>query len=359
MERRALTEVHVSDNQKPNPKAVFWRNRSRARTLRFFVPILIGVPVLVALGQQTQQPPPSPPISVDVKLVRISATVRDKHGKIVPTLNQDDFVLHVDGHLQHIDNFVRQSDLPLTLGLLVQTGLSPQQKYEIHSTSEAGYAFLDHMLRGAEDQAFVVPFGRKAELAQGLTSSRPDLQAALQLAETSVSSSERPVKRTLLYDAICLASNEMMKTQQGRKALFVLSNGIDHSSKATLEDAIEAAQRADTSVYSVLTGENLSYGPGGPQGPNGKKVLERISTETGGHPFRIWHGRPVAEIYAQAEEELRNEYVLGFVPTPANTGAGYHMIRLTTKQKGLTVQARDGYYSDQQDPVNKSGRRGP
>lgn len=347
MERRVLTEAHVSDNQKTKPRAAFWRNRGWARTLRFFAPILIGVPVLVALAQQTQQLPPSPKISVEAKLVRISATVRDKHGEIVPTLNQNDFVLQVDGHPQTVVIFVRQSDLPLTLGLLVQTGLSSQQQYEIHSTSDAGYAFLAHMLRGDEDHAFVLPFGRKAELLQGLTSSRPDLQAALQLAETSVSSSERPVKRTLLYDAICLASNEMVKTQQGRRALFVLSNGVDHGSKATLEDAIEAAQRADTSVYSILTGENLSYGPGGLEGPNGKKVLERISTETGGRPFRVWHGRPVAEIYAQAEEELRNEYVLGFAPTPANSGAGYHTIRFTMKQKGLTVQARDGYYSDQ------------
>ena len=319
--------------------------RGRAGMLRFLVPILIGVSVLVAHAQQTQQPPP---ISVEVNLVRISATVRDKHGKIVPMLNQNDFVLSVDGHVQPVNNFVRQSDLPLTLGLLVQTGLRPQQQYEIRSTNDTGYAFLDHMLRGDGDRAFVIPFGRKAELLQGLTSSRPDLQAALQLTETTVPSSEPPVKRTLLYDAICLASNEMMQTQQGRKALFVLSNGIDHGSKATLEDAIEEAQRADTSVYSILTGENLSYGPGGPQGPNGKKVLETISTETGGHPFRIWHGLPVAEIYAQAEEELRNEYVLGFAPTSADTGAGYHRIHLTTKQKGLTVQARAGYYSGQQ-----------
>jgi len=300
---------------------------------------LIGVPVFVALALQTQQAPPSPTISVEVNMVLISATVRDKHGNIVPRLNRDDFVLHIDGHLQAINNFMRQSDLPLTLGLLVQTSLGPRQRYALHNASDASYAFLDHMLREDKDEAFVVSFDHKVELLQGFTSSPPKLHAALQLMQTTDFSSEGRVGGTQLYDAVCLASNELMKTQQGQKALFVLSDGIDRGSKKTLEDAVEATLRADTSVYSILVTENWP-------GPNGKKVLERISAETGGHMFKIFHGSTVAQIYAQAEEELRNEYVLGYTPTPLGMGAGYHRIQLTTKQKGLTVQARAGYYSD-------------
>ena len=272
-------------------------------------------------------------------MVLISATVRDKHGNIVPRLNRDDFVLHIDGHLQAINNFMRQSDLPLTLGLLVQTSLGPRQRYALHNASDASYAFLDHMLREDKDEAFVVSFDHKVELFQGFTSSPPKLHAALQLMQTTDFSSEGRVGGTQLYDAVCLASNELMKTQQGQKALFVLSDGIDRGSKKTLEDAVEATLRADTSVYSILVTENWP-------GPNGKKVLERISAETGGHMFKIFHGSTVAQIYAQAEEELRNEYVLGYTPTPLGMGAGYHRIQLTTKQKGLTVQARAGYYSD-------------
>jgi VWFA-related protein len=323
-----------------NPKAAFWRNRSRVRTCRFLAPILIGLPVFVALAQQTQQAPPSPKISVEVKLVLISATVRDKHGKIVPTLNRDDFALHIDGRLQAINNFMRQSDLPLTLGLLVQTSLGPRQRYALHNASDASYAFLDHMLREDKDKAFVVSFDRKVELLQGFPSSRPKLHAALLLMQTSDFSSGGRVGGTLLYDAVCLASNELMKTQQGRKALFVLSDGIDRGSKKTLEESVEAAQRADTSVYSILLTENWP-------GPNGKKALERISAETGGRMFKIFHGLTVAQIYAQAEDELRSGYVLGYTPTPVGTGAGYHRIQLTARQKGLTVEARDGYYSDQ------------
>ena len=298
---------------------------------------LIIVLVFAAPAQETQPAPTSPNISVEVKLVRISAIVRDQHKTIVPTLNKDDFVLYVDGRLQAVNNFMRQSDLPLTLGLLVQTSLGPRRQYALHNASDASYAFLDHMLREDKDKAFVVSFGRKAELLQSLTSSRTKLRAALQNTETSdFSGAGRG--GTLLYDALGLASNELMKTQPGRTALVVLSDGIDGRSQETLEDAVEAAQRVDTPVYSILLTENWP-------GPNGKKVLERISNETGGHAFKIFHGLTVTQIYAQAEAELRNEYVLAYTPTPAETSAGYHRIHLATKQKGLTVQARAGYFS--------------
>ena len=323
----------------PSAEAPSWRNRFRARTCRFLAPVLVGVPFFVALAQQTEQAPPSPTISVEVNLVLISATVRDKHGDIVPSLNGGDFVLYIDGHPQAINNFVRQGDLPLTLGLLVQTGLGPSQRYAFHNATDASYAFLDHMLREDKDKAFVVSFDRKVELLQGFTSSRSKLQAALQSMQTPELGNEGRAGGTQLYDAFCLASNELMRAQQGRKALFVLSDGIDRGSKKTLEDAVEAAQRANASVYSILVTENWP-------GPNGKKVLGRISAETGGRMFRISRGSTLSQIYAQAEEELRNEYVLGFTPTPLGLGAGYHRIELTTKQKDLTVQARHGYYSD-------------
>ena len=270
----------------------------------------------------------------------ISATVRDKHGKNVPGLAKDDFTLHVDGHLQAINDVLPESDVPLTLGLLVQTSLGPHQRYALHNVSDASYGFLDHMLREDKDKAFVVRFGHKVEVLQALTSSRPKLGAALQLMQTTERSSGGRVGGTLLYDAVCLASNQLMKTQQGHKALFILSDGIDRGSRETLEDAVEAAQRADISVYSIVLTENWP-------GPNGKKILERISTETGGRMFKISHELSVARIYAQAEEELRNQYLLGYTPTAADASAGYHRIHLATKKEGLIVEARDGYYSDQ------------
>jgi VWFA-related protein len=175
----------------------------------------------------------------------------------------------------------------------------------------------------------------------------------------------------LLYDAVYLASNELMKKQQGRKALIVLSDGVDHGSKETLASAVEAAQRADTLVYSILFADEQGYGSGGGFGgrgmggmggmgrrgggrgrypqqmrPDGKKILERISKETGARLFEVSKKQPIEQIYGQIQEELRNQYSLGYTPDRADVGAGYHKIRLMTKQKDLIVQARDGYYAE-------------
>jgi von Willebrand factor type A domain len=343
---------------------------------------------------QLQRPPQSPSkISVETKLVTLYATVRDKHGKIVADLNKEDFALDEDGRPQTISHFVRDTDVPLTLGLLVDTSYS--QRGVLDDERNASYTFLDHMLRD-KDRAFVIHFDRQVELLQDLTPSRPKLQAALQLLDASprdTSDDEDSTQRhagTLLYDAVYLASNDLMKQQQGRKALFVLSDGVDRGSKKTLEDAVEAAQRSDTSVYSILFageeqerpherhgglgGGHGGWGgmgggwPGGPMGgpggggpggggggggqrypeeshADGKKVLDRISTQTGGRLFEVSKKMPVDQIYAAIEEELRNQYSLGYSPSPADTGAGYHKIHLTTDKKGLTVQARDGYYT--------------
>jgi len=169
---------------------------------------------------------------------------------------------------------------------------------------------------------------------------------------------------TSLYDAVYLYSNDMMKKQTGRKALIILSDGVDHGSKETLTEAIETAQRADTVVYSILfkdeeeSGHQGGFGMGGPYGgghhgggrypqgerPDGKKILQQISKATGGRLFEVSKKETVDKIYSEIEEELRNQYSLGYTPDK-NTGPGYHKIQLTTKQKDLVVQARDGYYT--------------
>jgi VWFA-related protein len=337
---------------------------------------------------------PAATLSVDVKVVNILATVHDKHGKVVNTLTKDDFTLTEDGRPQSIHYFAKDVDLPLTLGLMVDTSLS--QRRVIDQERSASYTFMDQMVREDKDKAFVIHFDREVELLQDLTSSHQKLEAALrqlqtpQLQRTSSGSSQDPDPQsgpypgrhgghggTLLYDAIYLGSNELMKKQQGRKALVVLSDGVDRGSKETLENAIEAAQRADTLVYSVLFkdeegAEEHHGGFGGPRigmgGPgiggggmgrrgggrrpeepkvDGKKILERISTETGGRFFEASKKDSVDKIYSQIEEELRNQYNLGYTPDRAgDMAAGYHKIQLTAKKKDLVVQARDGYYAD-------------
>jgi VWFA-related protein len=361
--------------------------------------------------QTTQQSQSlQPKLKVESKLVYVNAVVRDKKGKIVPTLNKDDFTLDEDGRTQTITNFIRESDLPLTLGLLVDTSMS--QRAVLSNERDASYTFLDQMLRPDKDKAFIVHFDHEVELLRDLTSNRAQLKSALD--ELQLSSYEqasdsddggdnrgeqgrgrRHYGGTQLYDAVYLASNELMKKQQGRKALFILSDGVDRGSKETLEDAIEAAQRADTSIYSIYyaseemneheggghhggwhvgTGGPMGYPGGGYPGggggypggggqrtreprPDGKKILERISTETGGRFFQISKKLTINDIYAQVQEELRNQYTLGYAPDRTATGVNdYHQIHLTTKQASLIVQARHGYYSNLAEDADLSSR---
>ena len=335
-------------------------------------------------AQPTPQQAPQPKIAVEVKTVSVLATVRDKHGNIVSNLTKDDFVLEEDGRPQSIDYFARESDLPLRLGLLVDTSLS--QRKVLEQERSASYSFLDHLLRENKDLAFVIHFDREVELLQDFTPSRPKLQAALQSLQTPQFDADRAGGGgggggygggggrgsghrgggTLLYDAIYLAADELMAKQQGRKALIILSDGVDHGSKESLRTAIETAQRADTVVYSILFkdeegyGHQGGFGMGGPYGggrhgggrypqeerPDGKKILEQVSKATGGRLFEVSKKETVDKIYSEIEEELRNQYSLGYTPDK-NAGPGYHKIRLTTKQKELVVQARDGYYTGQ------------
>ena len=332
-----------------------------------------------------------------VKVVNVLATVRDKKGAIVRDLNQDDFELKEDDRPQKIRYFSHETDLPLTLGLLVDTSMS--QRRVLGEERDASATFLDTVLRVDKDKAFIIHFDREVELLQDLTSSRQKLQDALALLQTPQRSQEANADPpdsgqgqsgggggrgrggwggggTTLYDAIYLASNDITAKQSGRKALIVLSDGVDRGSKKTLASAIEAAQRADTLVYSILFADEQESGGGGmgrrggwgggmggmgggmgrhgggyprPQEsrPDGKKILERLSKETGGRFFEASKKHPIDETFSQIQEELRNQYSLGYTPDPPDNEPGYHKIILTTKKKDLTVQARDGYYSGQ------------
>ena len=325
--------------------------------------------------------------SADVNVVNVFATVRDKQGHIQGNLTKDDFVLEEDGRPQTIRYFSRESNLPLTLGLLVDTSMS--QRRVLGEERSASYRFLDQVLREEKDMAFVIHFDREVELLQDLTSSRKQLEKAL--SQLELPEQQRPQNGgmggrgrggyprggggypgggrrrggggTSLYDSVLLASDELMQKQHGRKSLIMLSDGVDNGSIEPIERAIEAAQRADTLVYSILFADPDAYWfSGGTRGgtrggrpggnrpvahsyPDGKKVLERLSKETGGGFFEVSKKHSIQEIYAQIEEELRNQYSMGYTPEPADATGGYHKIRLTAKAKGSSVQTRDGYYT--------------
>jgi VWFA-related protein len=332
----------------------------------------------------------SAPITLNVNAVNLLATVRDKHGNIVSNLTKDDFVLDQDGKPQTVTYFAKESDLPLTLGLLVDTSMS--QRRVLGQEREASRSFIDHVLREDKDKAFVIQFAREVELLQELTGSRQKLQAAIDKIDTPEfsqggssggsqsgsgsrggygghgSQGRRGGAGTLLYDAVYLASDELMRKQQGRKALIVLTDGVDHGSKETLEEAIETAQRTDTLVYCILFADKEGYGSGGGFGgphmggggmgghggsyprrteeshPDGKKVLEQMSKASGGRFFEVTKKESIDKIYAAIDEELRNQYSLGYTPSKDDGSVGYHKLHLAVKQKDMAVQTRDGFY---------------
>ncbi len=342
-----------------------------ARTLSLLLAAVLAlVPAAPIFAQQ------QPQISVVTNLVTVFATVRDKHAQIVSNLTKDDFSLDEDGRPQAITYFARENDLPLTVGLLVDTSLS--QRRVLDQERSASSSFVDHTLReDKKDQAFLIHFDHEVELLQNLTSSRKKLESALDLLQTpeledaSEGGGHHHGAGTLLYDAVYLASDELMKKQQGRKALIILSDGVDRGSKETVSSAIESAQRANTVVYSILFKSDEPYGGHGGHGgwgghggggghrypqqeerPDGKKILDRISRETGGRLYEVSKKLPVDQIYSQIEQALRDQYILGYVPDKSPNSADYRKIHLTTKQKDLAVQARDGYYPEQ--PVSAS-----
>ena len=320
--------------------------------------------------------------STDVKVVSVLATVRDKDKKIVSDLTKDDFDLVEEGRPQTIKYFSRETDLPLTLGLLVDTSLS--QRQVLGEERIASRRFVEKVLREDRDQTFLIHFDHDTELLQDLTSSRAKLERALD--DIELAQNDRPQMRrsggggypgggggypsggggrqagTTLYDAVLLASDELMRKRQGRKALILLTDGVDNGSKTPLTQAIESAQRADTLVYSILfsgeEGQPIQSYPGGFGGrrrgggfppqqrerPDGKRVLERMSRETGGGFFEVSKKLSIDQIYDRIEEELRNQYNLGFTPDNANAPSGFRKITVTVKQRGMIVQTREGYY---------------
>ncbi len=370
----------------------------------------------------------TPTISVESRLVNIPVVVRNDKGALVLTLKKEDFSLLVDGKAQTIRYFDLDTNLPLTLGLLVDT--SGSVRNEIDEERTAGEAFLDDMLESKDDKAFVIQFAKTVELLQDVTNSRPKLQAALQELDTTAPNSGSSGGNggsggnsgndpndtndsggsngsngggrgrgygggggTMLYDSVFLASDELMAKQKGRKALVVLTDGDDRGSKERLADAIEKAQRADTIIYAIyFKGSEPGRGGGGSPGgggrhggigfpgggggypgggggypggggggghrgggggqpeqhEDGKKVLERMTTETGGRMFEVSKKETIANIFTEIGRELRSQYRLGYTPDEDTAADGYHKIDLafTAKDKNkFTIQTRDGYYT--------------
>jgi VWFA-related protein len=284
-----------------------------------------------------------PTFSTEVKVVNLLATVRDGSGSLNTGLSQEDFALSEDGRPQTIRYFSRETDLPLTLGLMVDTSAS--QRRVMDAERGATLRFLDAVVRENKDRVFLMQFDSHVQMKQPLTSSVGKLEDALAFVDTET---RRQLQLqggggTLLYDAVVQASDEVMRKLTGRKALIVLSDGVDFGSDGTLEDAVAAAERAEILIYSILYSDPGAYGILG--GHDGRRVLERLASESGGSFFEVSKKRSLDDIFEILQRQLRSQYSLGYVSDKPVTISEFRAIQLTVRKRGLAIEARHRYWA--------------
>ncbi len=307
-----------------------------------------------ASSQETPQKPPeeaAPAIQVEVNLVNILATVHNKNGGLVGNLTKDDFTLSEDGQTQTIKYFTRDTDLPLTIGLLVD--VSGSQRNLIEVEREAAYQFFSQVLR-KKDLAFLISFGEDAELLQDFTGSARLLQAGLQKLQVNsgvggimpgpVPTAGQP-RGTILYDAVYLACNDQMTKEVGRKAVVLITDGMDEGSRLKIDEAIRAAQRSDTVIYSIYYVDPRAYAGFGYFGGVTDSYLKRMSDETGGHVFKVDRKHTLPEVFQELQDEMRSQYAVGYQPTNEKRDGSFRRVDLRVTDKSLKVQARKGYYA--------------
>jgi VWFA-related protein len=280
--------------------------------------------------------------SSDVQVVNLLATVRNKNHEILRDLTKDDFQVLENGRPQNIRYFTRESDLPLTIGLMVDTSMS--QLHVLDAERGASLRFLDEVLRENKDHVFIMQFDLAVQTRQPLTGSRRDLSQSLAFVDTPTRNQLRSQYGggTLLFDSVVDASQDIMKKQQGRKALIVLSDGGENGSDASITDAIDAAQRAETLIYTILFSDG-SYGsnPG---------IMQRLAKETGGGYFEVSKKLTIDQVFALIQEDLRSQYSIGYVSDRPPLVSEFRKIQLTVKRPALVVQSRDKYWAGPPDP---------
>ena len=324
--------------------------------------VLISLPWLavssLAWAQGPAQNQDKDTIRIDVNLVNVLASVRTKNGALVGNLEKDDFKIFEDGKEQTIKTFTRETDLPLTIGLLVDTSRSQERLIDIEQ--RAASQFLSKVLR-PKDEAFLMQFGAEAELLQDSTNSVRLLQKGLQelrLSAPTVGFHPGPVPQqnqagTILYDAVYLAANEKLKPDVGRKVIVLITDGDDQGSKISLVKSIEAAQKADTVIYSIYYVDRGMYNYGGGimigAGGGAEGILRRMSSETGGRVFQVDRGHSLDDIFREIQDEMRSQYSIVYQPPNPLRDGTYHKIEIKLANKDLRAQARKGYYAIEPD----------
>jgi len=296
----------------------------------------------------------APTVKVQVNLVDVFFTVKGKGGELVPHLTSGDCSVMEDKVPQTLKSFAAETNLPLTLGMVLDTSYS--QNRVLRLEQDAGSQFLSRVLR-KKDEAFLLSVDVNVDLLQDLTNDARLLSKGLYKAQINagVSMGSGPVptqgepRGTVLYDAIYLASNEKMNQESGRKALILLTDGEDQGSRIKIQGAIEAAQRANVTVYVILIADVQSYLSQG-MGYFGYSAMKRVTEETGGRVINVGNnGNKLAAAFEQIEEELRTQYVATYTPSNSKQDGTFRKLSVECKGEGLKVMARKGYYAAKAD----------
>jgi VWFA-related protein len=271
----------------------------------------------------------------------------------VGNLEKNDFTVYEDGKPQEIKYFSRETDLPLTIGLLVDVSASQRNLIDIERS--AASQFLSQVLR-KEDEAFLISFGEESELLQDYTNSPKLLNEGLGRLQVSsgvgglhpgpVPTAGQP-RGTVLYDSIYLAATEKLRTEVGRKVIVVITDGVDQGSRLTLNQAVESAQKADAVIYSIDYYDPSAYGGFGITfgGGGGEGALRKMSDETGGHVYRVDRKHTLDQVFKELQDEMRSQYSIGYTPTNDTKDGSYRKLEIKLASKDLKVQARKGYYA--------------
>lgn len=274
---------------------------------------------------------PEGTFKVEVNLVNVFCTVTDKSNRFVTNLGKDDFKVFEDGKPQEIRNFNRETNLPLKLGLLIDTSESVLRKLEFEQ--DVATSFFQSILK-EKDRALLAEFDSSVTLLQDFTNDVNKLTREIR--------SLRAGGGTSLHDAIYLICEQKFLNEKGRKAIIIISDGMDTTSRYTFNDALEMARRAEAIVFAISTNKSGFFGGGN---KTGDKVLTQLAQETGGKVFFPFKADDLNKVFHEIAEELRSQYSIGYVPSNISRNGNYRNIVVKiANNRGLRVRHRRGYY---------------
>jgi Ca-activated chloride channel family protein len=316
----------------------------RLRSFRFYLVLIAACLLLITVSQGTAQkasPQRQLPGGISnqtyrthVDLVNVLCSVQDKNtNSFVTNLTREDFSIYEDGQKQQITNFARETNLPLTIALLIDTSdsVGPKLRFE----QDAATNFFQSVLHEKDDRAMLVEFDSGVTLLQDFTGDPNKLAKEIRKL--------RAAGGTALYDAVQMTCDEKLIRETGRKAIIILSDGEDESSNTTFQQAMEMALRAEATIFAISVTKGGYFGVEGNK--RGDNVLKDFSRETGGRPFFPFKLDELDDVFRQINQELRSQYSIGYMSTNTARDGSYRKIDIKVSEKGLKLSHRKGYYA--------------